>query len=66
MEATIERPDYWHPEHFKSGDRVKYGEFPATVIRHYHEGMWEIWLGTSGVACVTGADLRRFSGPPAR
>lgn len=50
-------PAHWNPSQFAVGQKVMYGEFEATVIRHYHEGMWEIRLPGGG-ACVSGASLR--------
>jgi len=49
-------PAYFNPEFFKRGEKVTYSGFPGTVVRHYSEGMWEVRL-SSGIACVTGADL---------
>ena len=53
----MNRPSYWYPNHFKPGQRVMYGEFEATISRHYYEGMWEIRLDSGG-ACVSGANLK--------
>lgn len=52
-------PEYWSPEFFKKGEKVMYGEFKATIVSHYSEGMLEIRM-PSGVACVTGAHLVRL------
>lgn len=52
-------PGYWNPEFFKQGEKVAYGEFEASIVRHYSEGMWEIRL-PGGVTCVSGADLIRM------
>lgn len=52
----MEAPVYWNKDHFKPGQHVKYGEFDAVIVRHYHEGMWEIRV-PGGVTCVSGADL---------
>lgn len=49
-------PPYWRPDHFSKGQAVRYGEFPAVIVGHYAEGMWEIRLST-GVACVSGANI---------
>lgn len=49
-------PDYFKPDHFSVGQAVTYGEFKATIVRHYSEGMWEIRLA-GGIACVTGSDI---------
>lgn len=46
----------FNPNQFKPGQQVTYGEFQATVIRHYHEGMWEIRV-PGGITCVSAADL---------
>lgn len=54
----METPAYFAPNYFEPGQSVVYGEFNATVVRHYTEGMWEIRL-PGGVACVSGADLKR-------
>lgn len=51
------RPAYWNPNHFTAGQRVKHGEFTATIIRHYYEGMWEVRL-PGGPSCVSGAELQ--------
>ena len=52
----MSKPAYWNPEHFTTGQRVSYGDFQGTIVRHYHEGMWEVRL-PGGVVCVTGAYL---------
>lgn len=39
------------------GDKFQYGEFPATFIRHYSEGMVEVRL-PGGVACISFSDLK--------
>ncbi len=49
-------PAYWNPSHFPVGQRVTYGEFSGTIVRHYHEGMWEVRL-PGGIVCVSGANL---------
>ena len=51
---------HWNPSFFSRGDKVMYGEFPATVICHYYEGMWTV-LVPGGPICVTGADLKRVA-----
>lgn len=52
------KPEYWNPEFFQQGEAVMYGEFKASIVRHYSEGMWEIRV-PGGVTCVSGADLAR-------
>ena len=47
---------YWNPEHFAVGQAVTYSGFRGVIVRHYHEGMWEVRL-PGGVACVSGSDL---------
>lgn len=54
----MNKPAYFDSNFFQRGEKVTYGEFPATVIRHYSEGMWEVRL-PGGVACVSGSDLRK-------
>ena len=49
-------PDHWRPDFFTPGQAVHYGEWEGTVVRHYHQGMWEVRLA-GGLACVSGADL---------
>lgn len=49
-------PAYWNPKHFSPGQRVRCGDFPGVVVRHYHEGMWEVRM-PGGIACVSGASL---------
>ena len=57
IDSELERfLPHWNPQHWAPGQAVTYGEFPATIVRHYHEGMWEIRL-PGGLACVTGADI---------
>lgn len=41
----METPAYFAPNYFEPGQSVVYGEFNATVVRHYTEGMWEIRQG---------------------
>lgn len=36
---------------FFPGQRVKYGEFEAVIVRHYFETMWEIRV-PGGITCV--------------
>ncbi len=55
--TRLQVPDYWNPAHFQTGQKVVYGEFQATIIRHYYHGMWEIRV-PGGMACVSGADLK--------
>lgn len=50
-------PAYLDPNHFAKGQRVAYGEFEAVIVRHYHEGMWEIRM-SSGMTCVSGSYLK--------
>jgi len=50
-------PAYFDPTHFATGQRVVCGDFEATIVRHYAEGMWEVRL-PGGVACVSGAYIR--------
>ena len=52
----MNHPAHWNKDHFKQGQRVMYGEFAASIVRHYYEGMWEIRL-PGGVACVSGSHL---------
>ena len=49
-------PGYFNPKHFAIGQRVRYAGFPATIVRHYFEGMWEIRT-PGGVACVSGSHI---------
>ncbi len=53
----MQQPAHWSPSHFKPGQAVRYGDYDATVVRHYYEGMWEIRT-PGGLACVSGAELR--------
>lgn len=38
------------------GTKLQYGEFPATVMRHYFEDMWEVRV-PGGEICVGGSSL---------
>ena len=49
-------PKYFNSDFFKPGQKVKYDGFDATIVRHYHEGMWEIRV-PGGVVCVSGYDI---------
>ena len=51
------RPAYWNPGHFRRGDKVKCGDYIATIIRYYYDGMWEVRL-PGGEACVSGERLQ--------
>jgi hypothetical protein len=42
---------------WKQGDAVKYSGYEAAIIRHYHNGMFEIRL-PGGVACVGHHELK--------
>lgn len=50
-------PNYFNPQHFAQGQKVKYGEHDAVIAQHYSGGMWDIRL-KSGMTCVSGADLK--------
>ena len=49
-------PKYFNSDFFKPSQKVKYGSFDATIVRHYYEGMWEIRV-QSGIICVSGHDI---------
>ncbi|NGX96332.1 MAG: hypothetical protein G4V63_14280 [Candidatus Afipia apatlaquensis] len=49
-------PAYFKPDHFKAGQHITYSGFAGTIVRHYHEGMWEVRL-PGGVSCVSGAHI---------
>lgn len=49
-------PSYFNPNHFAVGQAVMHGEFRGVIVRHYHEGMWEVRL-PGGVVCVSGARI---------
>lgn len=53
----MNKPDYFKPDHFSVGQKVRYGEFPGVVHEHYNEGMWNVRL-PGGVACVSGSHLQ--------
>jgi hypothetical protein len=59
LNTTPSHPVYWNPSHFKRGEHVMYSGYHATILRHYHEGMWEIRVTGSGYTVVSGADLVR-------
>ena len=42
---------------WKTGDAVEYSGFEGSVVRHYHNGMFEVRL-PGGVACVDGSNLK--------
>lgn len=49
-------PAYWNPSHFAVGQAVMCNGFRGTIVRHYHEGMWEVRV-PGGVCCTSGHHL---------
>ena len=41
---------------FTVGQAVTYNGFSGVIVRHYHEGMWEVRL-PGGLVCVSGANI---------
>lgn len=50
-------PAYFDKDFFQRGQAVQCGEFKGTIVRYYHDGMWEVRL-PGGVVCVSGSELK--------
>jgi hypothetical protein len=42
---------------WERGDQIQYSGFQGSIVRHYHNGMFEIRLA-SGIACVDHSDIK--------
>jgi hypothetical protein len=48
---------------FKPGQTVMCNGYPGHIVRHYHEGMWEVRL-PGGVTCVGASDITPVAACP--